>query len=263
MEPKIKRFPEKGIVGERSKGPVIIGMPGFVGALEGGRIEDILSDLSEEGFVNYGLVFSDIEMDGNKVTCHVNFRNYLRDVDKTIKRVLSDPFVDPSRLAFLASSIGGAVFGHWAPRQNREEGSGVDIKRYASVSPIPGWSQYRTPEIRAYAETLPEIRITSPLDEERGIERVIPNSSLPEVKKFDAIKELRENYASDGMSVLTLFGRHDDIISGVEAIREYHEALGGNPRDRNELVGYDCGHAIPNDLSKERIKAFFRKMKLS
>ena len=229
--------------------PVIIGMPGFVRTLRGGRIETILKEMSEEGYKGYGVIFDDIKRHDKIVHCHFNLDNYLKNVDEAFQQAKEDPETDSSRIGVIASSISGSVFAYYLAQNN------PDVNCYLSISPLVGWDYYRTEQERNYALTLPFFPITTDNDKKKGIRRIVPSSSYDEMQKIDSFQALK--YAEfTGMNVMTLVGSADDVAD-PNSIKDYHKALGGTKKGLIEYQGIE--HAIPLELSKETIKDFFRR----
>jgi mannose-6-phosphate isomerase-like protein (cupin superfamily) len=250
---KIKRYPRDC---RNVKAPAIIGMPGFVERIDGGRIDTALDELSKEGFIGYSMQFKGVTSEESTVICNFNLESYLKDVKEVYDRALSDPDVDKERIGFLASSISGAIFPHFLARYPETNKS---IRAYVAISPVMGWEHYADKATRDEIKSLGKKRlmgylsITSDYDEKRGIERVIPRRCFPELEKLDTMKAL-ENWLHNGMNVMTLVGIND-IVTPSSSMKSYHAKLGGNPESLKE---YPCGHAIPLDLIREPVKEFFK-----
>ncbi len=243
---------------EEGKKPAIIGMPGFVGTLEGGRIEKLFEEFAYNGVVCIGMMYDGIEHQGNKIVCKFNMDNYIKNMQEALEMTSRMPDVDTSRIGIISSSISGAVF---ASGLVNNRTSGITPKSYVSISPLLGWQYYKTPEFRTGAEQAikagikTDLVITSVYDAERGIKRVIPLSCLDGVWNIDGLKEL-EKYPPNGMQVMTLVGCLDDT-SSPESMRKYHERLGGAPKD---LIEFEMeGHAIPFDKMRMPVASFLER----
>jgi len=234
----------------QEKKPAIIGMPGFVGTLEGGRIEKLFKEFAYNGVICIGMMYDGIEHQGNKVICNFNINTYIKNMQEAFEMISRMPNVDTNRIGVMASSISGAVFAYGLA-DNRT--AGINPRSYVAISPLVAWQYYKTPEFRAGAEHAikagikKDLIITSVYDAKRGIERVLPLSCLKGIEKVDGLREL-ESYSPNGMEVMTLVGCLDDT-SSPESMRKYHEQLGGKPED---LVNFEMeGHAI--DFNKMRV----------
>lgn len=241
----IERFSPSETTG---KVPLVIGMPGFISPVEGSRTEDILRDLSERGILGYSLRFKNIrsENDGKRVVCDFNLDNYVADLQEVVDMAMHDPRFDGKNLGVFASSISGSVFAYFIANNPT-----TPITAHVSVSPLMGWRYFANPQTRQALSRMPYIPITTEMDRTNGIERIVPIENLPELERVDGLGALKE-YNPHGMKVRTLFGNQDKV-SDPESIREYHRRLGGRAED---LLEFPCGHAIPNEISQNKITGF-------
>ena len=242
--------------------PAVIGLPGFVGTLEGGRIDAILKELCSKGTAGYGVLYDGIDEEritdrNRKVVCNFNLNSYTEDIRQAFERISEDERINLGGVGVLAASISGCVFAHALVNKKL---NGITPRRYASVSPLVGYSSYRTERERRGLEMaikegiMKEIPITSPFDKERGIERVIPASCADELKALDSLSELRAGYSSRRMNVMTIIGGKDKT-SNPKEMMDYHNALHGD--GRNLLVFSDEDHNIPLNLMREKVIEFF------
>jgi hypothetical protein len=245
-----------GNLGHEKK-PAILGMPGFVKGLEGGRIDMIFEDLSKE-MVCMGMMYDGIEDSGSKVVCDFSLSRYMQNMKEAFEELSQHPNVDASRVGVIASSVSGAIFAYGL---SNGATNGISPKCYVSVSPLVGWKYFGTEELRNALvnardkKLIEEFPITSVYDAQRGITRVIPIRCLDEIEKIDGLQELA-NFKPNGMSVMTLVGALDDRAS-AKSMGVYHEMLGGKSE---HLLHYESeGHAIPIDKMKEPVEKFFRK----
>ena len=70
---------------KNEKMPAVLGMPGFVGSLKQGRIEQILRELSKRGFFGMGMMYDGIEKKGEKVVCNFNLDTYLKNMQEAFE----------------------------------------------------------------------------------------------------------------------------------------------------------------------------------
>lgn len=263
---KIIKYLPKDIKPQRGF-PALIGLPGFVGKLEGGRIDSILKSLTDKGIAGCGVLYDGIDEETNddrnkKIVCNFSLESYIKDIEQAFQRLKEDEKIDTSRVGILASSISGAVFAY-ALARNRL--SRIVPVAYASISPLVGYSSYANEATRAGLEraiaegAMTEIPLpVSRFDRERNLRRVIPIACVSDLKTLDSIPELRDNYFNNGMEVLTLYGKSDNISSPA-AIEQYHDALYGKKDDKH-LIGFDGeGHDLPLELIQEPIVDFFTR----
>lgn len=255
----IKYIPEQKEAGE--KFPVVIGLPGFVGMLDGGRIERILKELNNYRIAGCGVLYDGIdeEREGErdrKVVCRFNLEDVTKNIEEAFKRIAEDERFDVNRSGALTTSISSCALNH-AFVYNRL--NGTNLKALAQISPWVSYKTYRTEAERKWLEMklsqgMSEIPITSRFDSERGITRVIPAECAPELKKLDSIAELRENGYKKRFDIMTLLGNKDKTCS-PDAMMEYHRALCGD--DKNLIVFDGEDHNIPFERIVEPAISFF------
>lgn len=234
--------------------PLVIGLPGFVSTLEGGRTRDILSELPNHGIAGYGITYSGIKEKNGLITCNVSQKSFRRDLVKLIDEAIEDSRIDHSRISFFVSSISGGVLGDYLANSSNP----IKPLSIVSISPLLGGPYFlpeQTEEEREQMKNLPYVNISSPADKEQGIERRIPRNAFKEIAEIDALRDLRENYHGPPIKMLTIVGRKDKVADPV-SIREYHKIIGGEDK---YLVEIDCGHAIPSQEIGSMIIRFFEE----
>jgi len=237
--------------------PAILGMPGFVGTLKGGRIEQILQELSQRGILGLGMMYDGIEKNVNKVICNFNLKKYLKNMQKAFEILYNNPKIDNERIGVIASSISGAIFAYGIVNNKT---NGISPKAYAGISPLMGWPYFGTEEqryllkIAAKRKAIDEFEITSVYDAQRGIKRVIPIECIKEMEEIDGIAEL-EKIPLKNLEVLTLIGNLDERAS-PSSMERAHYALGGKP---DGIRRYITGHALPIGDIKEPVVEFFER----
>lgn len=244
------------------KMPAVLGMPGFVGTLKDGRVEQILQELSKKGIFGMGMLYDGIEKKGNKVVCDFNIRTYLKNMQEAFEILYDNPRVDNERVGVIASSISGAIFSYGIANKKT---NGISPKAYIGISPLMGWQYYGNEEQRyllkkaSEEKLLDEFEITSIYDAQRNIKRVIPIKCVKEMEKIDGIIELRKNPPKN-LETLTLIGNLDERAT-PSSMERAHYALGGKPED---ILRFMTGHAIPiKEIKKPIIKFLERTLKKS
>jgi len=242
---------------KQEKMPAVLGMPGFVGTLKKGRIEEILQELSKKGVFGLGMMYDGIEKRGAKVVCNFNLGRYLQNMQEAFEIIYDNPKVDSERVGVITSSISGAIFAYGIAN-NRT--NGIKPKTYVSISPLVGWEYFGNEEQRYLLKKardeklLDEFEITSVYDAKRGIKRVIPIECLKEIEKIDGIAELEKNPPKN-LEVLTLIGNLDERVS-PSSMERVHYLLGGKPEN---ILRFITGHAIPIEEIKKPAVNFLEK----
>jgi len=245
---------------KNEKIPAVLGMPGFVGTLKDGRVEQILQELTKKGIFGIGMMYDGIEKRGNKVTCNFNLEVYLQNMKEAFEILYNNPKVDNERVGIIASSISGAIFAYGIANNQT---NGITPRAYVAISPLMGWEYFGNEEQRYLLKQarerklLKDFEITSIYDAQRGIKRVLPVECTKEMEKIDGILELEKNPPKD-LETLTLIGSLDERAS-PGSMERAHYVLGGKPEN---LLRFITGHALPIDnIEKPIIKFFERTLK--
>ena len=242
---QIVEYPPKKI---KDGAGCLIVLPGFVESLEKSRSEKLAHAVNERNYWAYALVFSGTEVhqqpnDKRLVICDFSRRHYRNDLKKVLQVALDNPRIDNSRLALFTSSISGAIAIDFFVEEEENP-----FKTYITISPLLGWKKYGNETQRDHLESLVKekkidyIPITTDHDKDNRVERVIPVSRFPEMKKIDSIKSLKEGYKTNGMHVMTHIGERDNI-SCPESMMEAHRLMGGDYL--NAILHKNRGHYIP------------------
>lgn len=239
------------------KMPAVLGMPGFVGTLKDGRIEQLLKSLSRSGIFGLGMTYTGIEKKGKKVICNFNMKEYLEDVKEAFKILHDDPRIDNERIGVITSSISGVIFSHAIGTKYTNKIAPI---AYVAISPLMGWEYFGSPEQRQglkkaiEAKTIEELEITSVYDARKGIKRVIPIESLKNIQKINGITELNEK-KPQGLEILTLIGELDERAS-PNSMEIAHYTFGGKPEN---ILKFPTGHTIPSKNIKGPIIEFLKQ----
>lgn len=243
--------PFKSASERRKNAPVIIGIPGFVSKIHGGRIHDVLETLSQEGFVGYAISqYTGTHEDGKRIEVPFNLESYIQDVEQLFDFALSET-ANP-RINIFASSIGASVLTHFLARTKRLP----NITSYVSVAPFLGTKRSNKkdfPKVNGKTQKIPRyIPITTQSDKKAGIKRIIPGNSKPQLDLIDALEAAKNS--RDIAYVQTHIATKDRLVEQASA-EKYHLEMGGVPEDR---YLYKSGHDISHEESRDRILNFFR-----
>jgi hypothetical protein len=236
------------------KKPVIFGVGGLLEKDEKGRVTEILSRLSQLGCSTYEVKFSRICRNGNTVVCPVS-PAWVGDVTATIATALQDPEIDTSRVGLVGSSIGAAIMDQHLASEDTLTGREIN---YVAISPFSKVNPTLRPMLEGARNMKKDIPMTSDIDRERGIERIIPHSDISTILEIDTPKALISRPNSYQIIPLTIYGLKDERVD-VSSIVERHRVLGGPD---NQLFGFDCRHNTPYDESVS-IAINFLKERLS
>lgn len=247
-----KPLPNSNNMTERK--PVVFGIGGLLEKDENGRITQVLEALRQDGCATYEVRFSKICRNGNTIVCPYS-ESWIGDVAATIETGLQDPSVDTSRIGLIGSSLGTAVIDQYLMNHRTLEGRDI---AYAAIAPFSRVNPKIRPVLEQMRNGQKDMPITSRTDNERGIERIIPYSSLPDILKIDTPEGLRSLGSAYQITPFTVYGDRDERVE-VSSIIERHNVL----RGKNEnLVVYPCGHTPPSE-STEKAKEFLRNQLLS
>ncbi len=234
------------------KKPIVFGIGGLLEKDENGRITQVLEALRDKGCITYEIRFSKICRNGNTVVCPYS-DSWVGDMSATIETGLQDPMADTNKVGLIGSSLGTAIIDQYLASNRTLEGRSL---AYASIAPFSRVHPRIRPLLEQMRNDQKDMPITSATDKQRGIERIIPYSSLQDILKIDSVVGLQNLGKSYQVTPFTVYGNKDERVE-VDSIIERHKVLNGT---NENLVEYDCGHTPPSESTQKAEEFLIRQL---
>lgn len=236
------------LAGQNANNSFVIGVPGFVAFEETTRLDRLLQKIATEHNTNCSrLTYSDIHYEPwrNELRAEFNLERCVQDLRDSVIFLTSQSQSPNPKISFVASSIGAAITTRYLLSYEDQRPAS-----FAAISPLLGWPYFASESTRLQ---LQKNKHNIPILQNGGtIRRYIPREQLPSLMEVDTLKELEEKGNIPNVSVLTVIGIRDEI-SNPQAMRRFHELLGGSKENLHE---YDAGHDIPSDLYEQPLISF-------